>query len=91
MLTAATFRAFIGDSTSGIVGILSRIAVPTLFTLAFLIFIWGVVNNFFIKGADETSRRKGREFILYGVIGMVVLFGVWAIIGILLSTLGIEP
>ena len=38
-------------------------------------------------GGGEEGREKGKKTILYGLIGMVVLFGVWGLVNILLSIL----
>ncbi len=40
---------------------------------------------------DETKRAEGRQFVLWGILGLVVLFSVWALVNILLSTFGIAP
>jgi hypothetical protein len=89
--TGTTFRQFIGDGSTGIIGLLNTIVVPVIFALAFLVFIWGVVNYFFFSEADESKLAAGRQFILWGIIGMVVLFSVWGLVNLLLSTLGITP
>ena len=86
-----TFKALIGSGTTGVIGILNTIVVPLIFSLAFAAFIWGVVNYFFIRGDEDKSREEGRQFILWGIIGMAVLFSVWGFVNLLLSTLGIAP
>ncbi|MDE2021586.1 MAG: hypothetical protein KGI71_01525 [Patescibacteria group bacterium] len=86
-----TFAQFVGSGTTGVIGLLNTIVVPIIFALAFLVFIWGVLNHFFLHGGEDGSREEGRQFILWGVLGMVVLFSVWGIINMLLSTLGIAP
>lgn len=84
-----TFAQFIGSGTTGIIGIINTVLIPVIFGLAFLVFIWGVVSSFFLHGSDETKRAEGRQFIFWGILGMVVLFSVWGFVNILLSTLGI--
>lgn len=86
-----SFKDFVGSSSSGtgIVGVINTVIVPIIFALTFLVFIWGVVNYFFINGDDETKRAEGRQFAIWGIIGMVVLFSVWGFVNIMLSTLGI--
>lgn len=86
-----TFAQFVGGSSSGLIGVLNTVVVPIIFTLAFAAFVWGVVNYFFLHGGDETKREEGREFILWGIIGIVVLFSVWGFVNLMLSTLGIAP
>lgn len=86
-----TFKDFIGSGSSGIIGVLNTIVVPLIFAFAFAAFVWGVVKYFFLHGESETSREEGRQFIFWGILGMVVLFSVWGFVNILLSTLGITP
>ena len=86
-----TFKDFIGIGNTGIIGLLNTVVVPVIFALAFLTFIYGVVKYFFFSVGDETKRVEGRQFVLWGIIGMAVLFTVWGFVNILLSTLGIAP
>jgi len=86
-----TFKQFIGNGDTGIIGIINTVIVPVIFALAFLVFVWGIVNYFFISGGDETKRAEGRQFTMWGIIGIVVLFSVWGFVNLLLSTLGIMP
>lgn len=92
-----TFAQFIGVDTAGhltgggILGAINVVVIPVIFALAFAAFVWGIVNHFFFHGGEENSREAGRNFILWGLVGMLVLFSVWGIVNILLSTLGIVP
>lgn len=86
-----TFAQYIGSGSTGVVGLLNTVVVPVIFALAFLVFVWGVVNYFFFNSADEAKRAEGRSFILWGLLGIVLLFSVWGFVRLLLSTLGIAP
>ncbi len=92
-----TFAQFVGSGSTGIIGALNTIVVPIIFALAFAVFVWGVAKYFFIRptGLGSYGERggyaEGRQFILWGIIGMVVLFSVWGFVNLLLSTLGITP
>jgi hypothetical protein len=86
-----TFAQFIGSGSTGVIGLLNTVVVPVIFAFAFAAFVWGVMNYFFLHGGDETKRTEGRQFVLWGIIGMVVLFSVWGFVNIMLSTLGIAP
>ena len=86
-----TFKNFIGSGSSGVVGLLNTIVVPLIFALAFAVFLWGMLNYFFLNGGSDTKREEGRQFALWGILGMVVLFSVWGLVNILLSTLGFAP
>mgnify|MGYP006277737857 CR=1 FL=1 len=80
-----TFKEFVNS----IMDALSGIVVPTIITLAFLVFIYGIVQYFFIGGQDPESRAKGRNFIVWGAMGLALMFSTWALVRIFLSTLGI--
>ena len=86
-----SFKAFIGSGTTGIIGIINTIIVPLIFALAFAVFIWGILNYFIFSGADEGKRAEGRQFALWGILGIVIFFSVWGLVNLLLSTLGIAP
>ncbi len=89
---AFTFKEFVGDSSSGIIGAINQAIVPTILALAFLFFVYKVVEYFFFKSeGSEEKIKEGREFVMWGILGLVVLFSVWALVGLLLSTLGIKP
>jgi len=91
MTFTQTFAQFVGNGSTGIIGFINVVLVPLIGALIFLIFIWGVVNYFFLHGEDEKKREEGRHFILWGLIGIIVYFSVWGFVNMLLSTLGITP
>lgn len=86
-----TFAQFVGNGSTGLIGILNIVVVPFIGALAFIFFVWGLVNYFFFKSDDEAKRAEGRQFALWGIIGIVVFFSVWGFVNLLLSTLGIAP
>lgn len=83
-----TFAQFVGNGSSGIIGLLNVVVVPVIFAIVFATFVWGVLNYFFLHGGNETKRQEGRQFILWSILGMVLLFSLWGVLNILLSTLG---
>lgn len=53
--------------------------ITVLALAAFLVFIWGVIQ--FIRGADtEKNREEGRRHIIWGLIGLVIIFGAQALL-----------
>jgi uncharacterized membrane protein YidH (DUF202 family) len=62
--------------------------IITLVALAaFVVFVWGVVQ--FIRGADnEESRKTGQQHMIWGIIGLAIVFGAQAILQIIRSTVG---
>ncbi len=86
-----TFAQFVGSGTTGIIGAINTVVVPIILALAFAVFIFGVVKYFFLNSEDEGKRAEGRQFMLWGIVGMAILFSVWGLVNALLSTLGITP
>ena len=61
-----------------------------LLSLAFLVFIWGVFR-YVAKGDDAAKRKEGGLAIIFGIIGMFIMFsafGIMNLIGETVKTLG---
>ncbi len=86
-----TFKQFVGSGTEGVIGLINVIIVPLLIGVVFLYFVWGVVNYFFINGGDDKKREEGKQFVLWGILGITLMFTVWGIVNIVLSTFGLTP
>ena len=64
--------------------------VVLIFAIALLVFFWGIFQ--FISSASEGSERdKGKKKILYGLIGMFVMFSAYGLIRVVLGTFGVHP
>lgn len=58
------------------------------FIVAFVIFIWGLAE--FIRGANNPeARKKGQDHMIWGIVGLVIMVGVYGIINILINTFGL--
>lgn len=57
---------------------------------AFVAFIWGVFE-FIAHAGDETKRTEGKKAIMWGLIGLVIIFGAYGIINVALGTFGVNP
>ncbi len=42
------------------------------------------------KAGDEKSRQEGKNGILWGLVGMFIMVGVFSIINVILHTFGID-
>lgn len=72
------------------ISLIEDIAVPVIFALAFLIFIWGVFQYFVAGGADEEKRDKGKMLMLYGLIGFFIMVSVWGLVNILIGSVRLD-
>jgi small-conductance mechanosensitive channel len=69
-----------------IVTIVNNGIIPLLYALAFLYLVINIVRYVFIEGGEE-GVQKGKKSIIYGLVGIVVIFAVWGIVNLLLGTL----
>jgi hypothetical protein len=59
------------------------------FIVATIVFFYGIVQ--FIWGADEDKTRDdGKRSIVWGIVGLVVMFSVYGIIKFVLYTFGLQ-
>lgn len=68
--------------------IIDQVLVPLIFSIAFIVFLWGVAQFFIISAGDEKKREEGKKFLLWGIIGFFVMFSVWGIVNLFINTLG---
>ena len=58
-----------------------------LFILATVSFIWGIIQ-YFLNAENEEKRKKGKQFMLWGIIALFVMVSVWGLVGVLSNTFG---
>ena len=56
-----------------------------LIVIAIFVFVYGVVEMI-AKGGDADAREKGRNHIMYGVFGAVIMISAWGIIYLVANT-----
>lgn len=69
------------------IGQLLNSVVPVLIALAVVYFVWGVVS--YVISDDEEAKSKGRDRIIYGIIGLAVIIAMWGLVKILTNTFGL--
>ncbi len=58
------------------------------FAVAMMVFLWGVFQ-FIRNPADEGNRKEGQRNIMWGLLGLLIMFGAKSIIKIVLGTFGV--
>lgn len=53
-----------------------KLIIQTLFALATIIFLWGVVV-FMATSSDPAKRSKARSTILWSIVGMAIMAAAW--------------
>lgn len=63
--------------------------IMLVFAVAFLVFFFGIFQ--FIKGASEAGERDaGKKKILWGVVGMFIMFSAYGLVRLVVSTFDID-
>lgn len=73
-----------------VITMINTVIVPVIFALAFLVFVWGAFQFFVAGGADEEKRDKGKQMMLWGLIGFFVMISVWGLVNILVGTVSLD-
>jgi len=63
--------------------------IALIFGLAFIGFLWGAFQYIW-KADDINARKEGAQKMLYGIIALFIMFSVWGLVNILVSTFGIN-
>lgn len=85
--TPNNFAELVGQ----LLGILS-LAIPLIFSLTLLVIVWKIVDTWIINvGAGEKGNAKkveeGKQYVVVGVIVLVIMSGIWGILSILRASL----
>lgn len=76
----------LGDVGSFIIDTINGIFVPVIFAIAFIVFVWGAFETFIIGANDDEVKTKGKNLMLWGLIGFFVMVSVWGLVNILIGT-----
>ncbi len=73
------------DTGSTLVGKLTTLLVA----IAMLMFIWGIVR--YVIAGDEEAKAKGRQMMIWGVVGLFAIVAVWGLVKFIANTTGVGP
>ncbi len=75
------------DSVRGIVDVL----IPLVAALALLYFFWGLAKFILATGnGDEDAREKGKNIMIWGIVGLFVIVSVWGLVRFVGQALDID-
>lgn len=86
------FMAFAVENLTDLFDLVTSLmnsAIPLIFGLAFLYFIWGLVKYVY-AGGDEKARKEGTNMIIWGVVIIFVMLSVWGLVNVLKNTLNLS-
>ena len=76
----------VSDVGSFIIDTINNVLVPVLFAVAFIVFLWGAFDAFILGANSEEVKMKGKNLMLWGLIGFFVMVSVWGLVNILTNT-----
>jgi uncharacterized membrane protein YidH (DUF202 family) len=72
--------------------IISAVVNPIItlfFLMAISVFTYGIFQ--YIRNAeDSAARKKGQDHMLWGIVGLFIMISVFAIIKLLMNTIGVD-
>lgn len=72
-----------------IIDTINNVLVPVLFAISFIVFLWGAFRTFIVGATSDFDKEKGKNLMLYGIIGFVVMASVWGLVAIVTNSLNI--
>ena len=63
--------------------------IVVVFALGFFLFIFGLVE-FLWKLNEGGDNKEGKQHMLWGIVGMLIMVSVWGILDILDNTFGLD-
>lgn len=78
----------VADAIVSITGFINTILVPAIFTLAFLVFLWGIFKTFILGGHDEEAQAQGKKLMIYAIAGFVIMVSIWGIVNFVAGAFG---
>lgn len=77
---------------SNVIDLIINPLLLLLFALSFLYTVYGVFN--FLRqdiSAADAKRSEARNAVIWGIVGMIIMFSVFGLIKFVLDTFGIAP
>lgn len=78
----AQYFGQVDDLFTRFAGFIDNVLIPLVFTLTLLIFVWGMFRFFVWGQANEEDRAKGRQLIIWSIVGMAFMVSIWGIVAI---------
>ncbi|MEI6280398.1 MAG: hypothetical protein WCP17_00120 [bacterium] len=60
-----------------------------LFALAVVFFLYGILE-FIFNQENEEKKTSGKSHMIWGIVGITIMLGVWTILNVILNTLNIK-
>lgn len=75
----------LGQFFVDIQGFINDILIPLVFGVALLVFLYGVFKYFIASTDNPEAKQEGKKYMIYAIIGFVVMVSIWGIVNLLSS------
>lgn len=62
--------------------------LPIIIAIGVIYFIWNMIA--YVVSGNDDAKAQAKQRIGYGVLGLVLIFGIWGIIEIVVGLLGVD-
>ena len=70
--------------------IINSILVPTLFALAFIVFLYGIASAYIFSNGDPDKVAAGHKFVFWGIVAFAIMISIWGLVNIVANTFGLN-
>ena len=77
--------------TSSLLKLIGGTLVPTLVSMALLLFFWRIVVSLYQVGENHEAVGEKKMILVWGVIALFVMVSLWGIVRVFTNTVGITP
>ena len=79
-----------GDLLNNILIFANNVLIPFIIGIGFLVFVWGMFQYFILGGANDEAKEKGKSFMIYALLGFLLIIVFWGILNLLASSTGLD-
>lgn len=87
--TGGINTTYLKGYSDSINSIINTILAPLLISVAFIFFLWGIYKYFILGAASSDDHKEGAQFLMWSIIGFVIIFSLWGLVSIVGQTLGL--
>jgi hypothetical protein len=69
---------------------IDKFLVPLIFAIAFVVFLWGMVQYFIASGDNDEKRENGKKLAFWGIIAFAIMISIWGLTRLVVATFGFE-
>lgn len=80
--TPKNFSELVG----ALIGIIEPV-ISLIFAVTLLVIVWKLIDAWIINPGNDSKLQEGRQYALWGIIGLVIMSTIWAIVRMIQSSL----